>query len=728
MAVYWNRALQRFEGDIFNINQWTVWPTLFHIILADIFKILNILHLFSYKLEAILVLNILFSVVSVLFIFLLSEDVTKRTALSLIITLAYAFSYPLIYLNAFVLTENFAIPLIIISIWLLFRRHVLCLVLSAIVLAVAVALRPVFVLLGLAFYLYTLFSSELSKKTIIRSFIFALSFFAVIFAVIGENYYISKGKLKGLSSSGGVLFYLANSHEQIHKLGCSWDGYSYWIVPPSTSSHPENGTIKFENISINDQKFFYELGIDEIKKNPKIWVTKFIKMAQLFFGGFFPGDSSAVFYRPLMKASQVLLFLMFLFSLMGYICFKSTEFDRRKLTLLIAIALCQVSIMYFFNVEQRYVYGFSFVFYIICFLTIFLLVKNFSRFAKHLYVFLIILTIIFIVKTSINKINVITMDHTLKVTITPCFFYTNNGSLNNHLLEKTFYVNSLNFPWSEEFTHETFGKTGFDKHFFVDFEAEFAVNIAGEFEFQIFPDDAFELKIDNNLLMRRPNWETFDINKCTYFLKEGIHKMHISYYQSDGMCGIVGFYKPINNNNDGRFKIGNNSAFIKFLPYLGKAKVPKVDDINIFKDNHDINLTKIPILFFYQGWGMLSYDKTIEGNVFRIAGNEYDTFGIGTHAPSVITYNISSYGKCLFRAKFGRDQETHDIKGRVKPCVFVDGRIVFDGNDMASLTAPIDVEIPVSGNKLSLVVFGTKDGIDNDHCEWLEPTLQRIPW
>jgi len=65
------------------------------------------------------------------------------------------------------------------------------------------------------------------------------------------------------------------------------------------------------------------------------------------------------------------------------------------------------------------------------------------------------------------------------------------------------------------------------------------------------------------------------------------------------------------------------------------------------------------------------------------------------------------------------------MNGRVKPRVFVDGRVVFEGPAMSSLDPPIDIIVPVSGSKLSLVVLKTADGDYNDHCEWLKPILTK---
>jgi hypothetical protein len=397
--------MERFNGDFFSVHQWTHWPPFFHIILSDVFKIIDFVDLLDYKLEIVLIINILLSVVSSLFLYFIAKDITKNRIVSITVAGTYAFSYPLVYLNAFILTENFAIPGVIISIWLLFRERWFCFVISAILLASAVALRPVFGLLGLAFFLYILFYSGISKQSLLRSIIFSTSFLAVIFMVMAENYHISKGKLRGLSSAGGVLFYLANSKEQIHRVECSWDGIFYWIAPISTLEHPEHGTVKFDGVSINDQKFFFKLGLEEIRRNPEIWITKFLKMKQLFFGLFWPYEYSALFYGTLMKVSQVLLFLMFLFSLLVYICFKTMEVSRAKLALLISLVLCQTLIMYFFNVEQRYVYGFAFVFYITFFTTIFVLIKHFCRFAWHLYIFIALLIVVSLISICAKAFN-----------------------------------------------------------------------------------------------------------------------------------------------------------------------------------------------------------------------------------------------------------------------------------------------------------------------------------
>jgi hypothetical protein len=214
----------------------------------------------------------------------------------------YGFSYPHLYYSTFVLTEPFVVPLIIISIWMLYAwRHSFKIILSGLVLATAVGVRPSNGFLGLPFALYILFAGISLTKIPLRDWIrvmwprvlragaFTLAFFFIVFNIMVENNRISDGKVRGITSHSGYNFLLGQA--QAHRIESTWDGLTYIFVPPSVAHHPENGTI-YTDIPIYDSARFYAEGWKILKAYPHLWWDHLIKYQYLFFDNLFPAVPS----------------------------------------------------------------------------------------------------------------------------------------------------------------------------------------------------------------------------------------------------------------------------------------------------------------------------------------------------------------------------------------------------------------------------------------------------
>ena len=122
MGGYWKRATVRYEGKLFGFGQFVVWAPFYHIFLSYLFKIIDLLNLTHARLEAVLIFNILLSGYAVYCLYNIAYSILNHRLFSLLITFTYAFSYPIIYLKSNILSENFAIPLLIIAIWLVFTK------------------------------------------------------------------------------------------------------------------------------------------------------------------------------------------------------------------------------------------------------------------------------------------------------------------------------------------------------------------------------------------------------------------------------------------------------------------------------------------------------------------------------------------------------------------------------------------------------------------------------
>jgi arylsulfatase A-like enzyme len=143
-------------------------------------------------------------------------------------------------------------------------------------------------------------------------------------------------------------------------------------------------------------------------------------------------------------------------------------------------------------------------------------------------------------------------------------------------------------------------------------------------------------------------------------------------------------------------------------------------------DRRVIRLTDLPMRFMAQSWGKLALNRNVMGQPFKIAGSEFDTFGFGTHANSIIQFDVSQYPGAQLSVRVGRDESagTKLRHGTIVAEVWVDGDIVFTSSELDSGDAPENIRVTVNGNTLSLVIHQGRDGGGGDHADWLEPRLE----
>jgi arylsulfatase A-like enzyme len=140
----------------------------------------------------------------------------------------------------------------------------------------------------------------------------------------------------------------------------------------------------------------------------------------------------------------------------------------------------------------------------------------------------------------------------------------------------------------------------------------------------------------------------------------------------------------------------------------------------------DIDLTSLPLVFSAQDYGDLAYNETLEHKVFQIGGQEYSCSGFGTHANSILTFDVSGYQGYYFLSRFGRDQVARggrSGRGKVRAQVWMDGKVVYESPLLRSRNRPVEIVVPITGTRLSLVALDGRDGRHGDHVDWLEPRL-----
>lgn len=121
-------------------------------------------------------------------------------------------------------------------------------------------------------------------------------------------------------------------------------------------------------------------------------------------------------------------------------------------------------------------------------------------------------------------------------------------------------------------------------------------------------------------------------------------------------------------------------------------------------------------------------DISTSNNALRLTnedGNEVSfERGIGAHATSTITYDLSDKDYAFFSSYVGVDRQMFGTVGSVSFEIYVDGEKKFDSGVMTSRDAMKYVEVDINDAKeLKLVVTDGGNGIGSDHATWGDTKL-----
>lgn len=395
MGGYWERATDKFNGENFSMTQWAAWAPCYHFYLFFLFKILYFFNLSSYRLEAILFLHTVYSTISLFFFYLIAQSLFKNVSQLWLITICYALFDPLTYFNTFVLSENISVPIIIISVYLLFTYYENKKILFALglFLGLAIIMRPASGLIGLPFFLYIVFAKKPSFVSVIRGLIFSAGYFLVIFLALIEINYVSHGELKALAGNAGVNFFICQCKPPIVK--SFYNGISVHIGAPNyfgSSASPEFNT----EHPMHHQMYFYKLGLECIRNNPNYWLENLIHLKAFLVGPLFPSLPNIKDFDFFVNLANCLFICMFLMLGLLYWVFRDSDREKRiKILLLLSIPILITMLAYFYIPDQRYMLPAYFAVYLLCSMIIFDLGK-FARNAMFYFATIIIINFSYI--------------------------------------------------------------------------------------------------------------------------------------------------------------------------------------------------------------------------------------------------------------------------------------------------------------------------------------------
>ncbi|MBU2984603.1 hypothetical protein KO528_04540 [Saccharophagus degradans] len=589
MHGYWERAVQIYVGDEKTPNTWVSNAPFYPRVIAGIFTWLNLFGLNEYRLDVLLSINILISILGTLGLYMIGQQFKPNTRLGLYIAGAYAFSYPTMYFNTFLLGEPFAIPLIIFSIALLFKYYnSYKIAYVGVLLAFAVGVRPSNGLLGLPFGLYILFAGisltwanrgqwiKLMFPRCLKAGAFSLGFLIVIIGIIAENYRISDGKLRNLTAHSGYNFFLGQS--QSHKIVSRFEGLEYGFVPSPVANHPEYGTV-FTTTPIYDSKAFYQMGWDILHDHPHLYWSHLLDYKNLYFDNLFPAVPSVWGFNTLYDPFRYVLFILTILCGLLFIPLKEKDIKVAHVAFFTgSFVLCAGS-LYFFTITHQYFQNFSYIVYVLGVTAAWSSIRHYHKYRKGIFVFCAIVGVVTVANYTYQWYSKTFYTPKIEIVAENSDQYIYNLYQDKKVKDsKTFTVNNLEFFQSEDLLHGTLGELGYKDHFYLTAKTVMHVEKSGSYTFTFYVDDGYDVQIDGKVVHSEPGLSKLDEGQLrfTQYLLEGKHDIEIRYFENGVFSGLLGYYKradatpaktrksPYVPRGDKGVLIGDDSEFTRF--------------------------------------------------------------------------------------------------------------------------------------------------------------------
>ncbi len=565
---YWDRALQRLEGRDLDYHQWAVWPPLPHILLTFFFRIIDALGLGAYRLEAVLAANVALSTAGVAFVYGIVLRLAASSRAALVVAAIYAFAFPLVYFNAFVMSEHPSVAALLAAVWLLVRYpgHIGYVSAAGALLALAVGMRPAFGLIAIPCGLYVLLAGQFARFSIKRAAMFSAAFLFVIGLVAAEVNRISHGQVRGLSANGGINFYFAQC--RTHEVFSQHSIYSYQLVPPSTVQRVENGSVLFKE-PFHNQAFYTNIGWQCVRAQPGLWWRNFAKLRDIFFGPLLPHVDSAFGYPVLLEPFRWLGLALALVLPLGFACVRSRRAPGAAL--LAGIVFVSFATQYAFNAEHRYLYP---IFGLLLALNAWIAFELYRRWTttKRLAFGIVAALGLGLLSLAVQSLAARARTPTL---IDAAWFRTEAPFRTGGLTPAgRFQVNTLRFPEGDALIHPVRGQIQLPdppQNLEIRFDTCLDVREAGRFEFVVASDDGFELKIDDRVVASHRQARPYRTTTGDAGLGVGRHRYSLSYSQEAGRLGVTALWREVLPSGMwmpavGLLDVGEASKKLGFLP------------------------------------------------------------------------------------------------------------------------------------------------------------------
>jgi len=379
---YWYRAHQRMAGAQFDPNQWAFSQPLPHILLSWYLRLVDLLGLKAWELEATLVLNVAASTACVGLLYGIALRVLGSRGWALAVAALYAFTWPLLYFNAFVMSEHPAELFMLAGLWLALRsgQDLRALAGAGALLGLAAATRPAFGVLGLPVALYFAFAGgALSPPAVKRAAVFSAGFFLVVLGAAAEMHRISNGRQFGLSANGEQNLYFAQCRPA--SMSFTHLGRAYGFGAPSFVNRPEYGTVEVD-LPDRQQGYLRALAWRCFREEPNHWGVLTQRAGDLFFGPLLPSVGSAAGFRQLLPPFRWFLLGCMLVTPLAFAARRMPGVSSAALALIGGMLGISLAMLGMFSVEHRFLYPLLPFVYLLLGAALFALVREPRRMAK----------------------------------------------------------------------------------------------------------------------------------------------------------------------------------------------------------------------------------------------------------------------------------------------------------------------------------------------------------
>lgn len=135
-----------------------------------------------------------------------------------------------------------------------------------------------------------------------------------------------------------------------------------------------------------------------------------------------------------------------------------------------------------------------------------------------------------------------------------------------------------------------------------------------------------------------------------------------------------------------------------------------------------VRLSDLDLSYISQGWGQAQRNRSVTETPLSIGGKRFDN-GIGTHAISRFILRLDRKAVNL-HAFCGIDDNAKVDRASARFHVLGDGKELWRSPVMRWKQAPVEVNLSIKGvRRLLLTVDDAGDGIDNDHADWADASI-----
>lgn len=346
-------------------------PPFYHMFLGSIYWIFTALGVHALKLKLMVAVHSALSSLAAVFLYLVAKKAFGNTA-ALLAALLFAFSYQTIYMDAWLMSENLFIPLVLASVYLLVcrleRRSDYAL------LGLIVGLTTITrVMGGLLFPIFVLWIWQYEKKKYAKEnlLLFSLAFFTVVVAQISANYIYTDGQVAFITTNGGHNFAM---------LHCQYDAlYTHSVengqpitafFEPVAYLNLTRDNVLNTNVSWTNQMYYYQMGWECFKKDPVGRLLDFRNIYDIFNSMTFPNAALPPFSKEVIYQFALFtiakFFNYFILIPLSLFYIVSGKGNRKYAILLAAIFVSYLAVAQVTSVgEERYLLPLYFTFFML---------------------------------------------------------------------------------------------------------------------------------------------------------------------------------------------------------------------------------------------------------------------------------------------------------------------------------------------------------------------------